>query len=214
GLVNPAMTIVPGSIFTILPDLYLNGGCPVLNDFDVIETDWDGQYSLAYPSYEGTDYYAAIQTERPNGAGYTSRTMWFGSSFMYIRDGNRSDPPSVRGEIMRTVLLWFLGSLPPPVGDDVPPAYTYRLEQNFPNPFNPATTLRFRLKHKGHATIKVYDVAGRLVAILADEVMEAGPHEVQWDGRNHLGLSVASGIYFCRMEAGSFKDVRKLVLLR
>jgi hypothetical protein len=214
GIVNPVIEPVPGGILAALPDLYFNGGCPVLDDFDVIVTSWDGQYSLAYPSYEGSDYYAAIQTERPNYTGHTSRTMWFGSSLMHARDGNFSDPPAVRNEVITTVLLWFLGSLPPPVGEEVLPAYTCHLGQNFPNPFNPVTTVRFGLERREHAKVRIYDVAGRLVRVLVDEVLDAGPHEVTWEGRNSLGLEVASGVYFCRMEAGYFQDVRKLVLLR
>ena len=213
GQVSPLAEEYPGGFLSSMPGFYVNGGCPELNDFDVLETTGNGLPTLAY-IYESDTTYAGIQSEWINYEGHTARSMWCGFSFMYMRDVSNADPPVAQTELARQVLTWFLGGLEPPVYDETVPAYRYSLEQNFPNPFNPTTTLRFSLKEKGHASFKVYDVAGRLVAILVDEVMDAGPHEVQWNGKNHLGLSVASGIYFVRMEAGGFKDVRKLVLLR
>lgn len=104
------------------------------------------------------------------------------------------------------------------VGDDLTPAEAPQpkqvLSQNFPNPFNPNTTISFSLKNRGHASLAVYDVTGRLVRVLLDEMIEAGPHDVTWDGRNRDGSAVASGVYFYRLEAGEFAETRKMVLLR
>ena len=86
--------------------------------------------------------------------------------------------------------------------------------QNFPNPFNPVTTLRFSLPESGHVRIAVYDAAGRGVAVIADRRFQAGYSEVVWDGRNENGRALASGIYFARMTVKDFTVAKKLVLLR
>ena len=88
------------------------------------------------------------------------------------------------------------------------------LYQNHPNPFNPSTTIRFSLKDRGIVSLAIYDVAGRLVRVLVDDVIESGPHELTWDGKDNAGRGVASGVYFYRLRAGEFTDTRKMVLLR
>jgi hypothetical protein len=83
----------------------------------------------------------------------------------------------------------------------------FGLEQNFPNPFNPATTIRFSLTESGPAALKIYDLLGKEVAILLQQDLTAGTYSVQW---NAGGLS--SGVYFCRLESAARFDTKKLVL--
>lgn len=90
----------------------------------------------------------------------------------------------------------------------------FRLVQNSPNPFNPVTTVAYHVPHKSEVTIRVYDVAGRLVRTLVDGLEEPGVHEAAWDGRSDRGQSVGSGVYFCVMEADGFRDSRKMTLLK
>jgi len=100
-------------------------------------------------------------------------------------------------------------------GDEpvVPPVASY-LSQNFPNPFNPVTMIRFGLREPGRVSIRIYDTAGRLVRVLVEERRDAGHYTEGWDGRDDAGRAVASGIYFYRIEAGAFGDTKKMVLLR
>lgn len=103
----------------------------------------------------------------------------------------------------------------PPTGDEgKPPAFSFGLAQNYPNPFNPVTTLRFSIPERCAVRLGVYDVAGRLVATVADRVYPAGNHAVKWNGTNHRGQPVASGVYFYRLRAGSKSATRKMLLLR
>ncbi len=88
------------------------------------------------------------------------------------------------------------------------------LSQNFPNPFNPATTIVFGLDTAVHVGLKVYDASGRLVRTLVGERREAGRHEEVWDGKDDGGRAVASGVYFYRLTAGRFTSTRKMVLFR
>ena len=97
-------------------------------------------------------------------------------------------------------------------GDEIPAVTA--LAGNYPNPFNPVTRVSFSLKKKGHISMRVYDVSGRLVRILIDEVRDAGSYEIVWDGTNNGGRTTASGIYFCRMEADDYQRTIKMVQLR
>jgi hypothetical protein len=115
----------------------------------------------------------------------------------------------LKGEITFNA-VWGTGGVTPA---DIPISRS-SLSQNHPNPFNPSTTISFSLRERGHASLAVYDVAGRLVRILAEGVMEAGPREVTWDGRDRNGRAVASGVYFYRLETGVYNETRKMVLLR
>lgn len=89
------------------------------------------------------------------------------------------------------------------------------LGQNVPNPFNPITSISYDVPAGGaHVTIRVHDVAGRLVRTLVDDRRPTGTHDVTWDGRNTAGAPVSSGVYFYRMVAGSFTEARRMVLLK
>ncbi|MBN2172428.1 MAG: T9SS type A sorting domain-containing protein [Candidatus Krumholzibacteriota bacterium] len=90
---------------------------------------------------------------------------------------------------------------PPPAAVELTPAH--------PNPFNPATTLRFSLPRPARATLAVFDVAGRRVALLADGPLPAGRHAVRWEAAGQ-----ASGVYLARLECEGAVRVRRLVLLK
>lgn len=85
----------------------------------------------------------------------------------------------------------------------------YSLERNYPNPFNPSTHLTFAIARDGFVSVKVYDVLGKEVATLVNEVREAGTYGTTW---NAAGFG--SGMYFCRMQAGSFTATTKMILMK
>ena len=87
--------------------------------------------------------------------------------------------------------------------------FTYSLEQNYPNPFNPSTTISFSLASKSFVSLKMFDVLGREVATTIFEDLPAGNHSYQWNAAN-----MPSGVYFYRLQAGSFTETKKLILLR
>jgi len=89
-----------------------------------------------------------------------------------------------------------------------------RLLQNFPNPFNPTATIRFEIARPEHVRLNVYDIRGRLVRTLVDELRQANSYQVVWDGTDNSGGAVASGVYFYRMTAGSFVQTNKMMLLK
>lgn len=85
----------------------------------------------------------------------------------------------------------------------------YRLDQNFPNPFNPSTNIRFELPENGHVTLTVYDMTGRTVAVLEDGFRASGVHTVQFNASN-----LASGMYVYRLTANSVQLTRKMMLIK
>ena len=88
-------------------------------------------------------------------------------------------------------------------------ASVFALDQNYPNPFNPTTLISYELPSAMQVSLKVYDVLGQEVAVLASGMKSAGPHQVEW---NAAGF--ASGIYFYRLEAGSFVSVRRMSVMK
>lgn len=84
----------------------------------------------------------------------------------------------------------------------------------YPNPFNPNTRIRFSLLEKEPVRIAIYDVNGKLIKKIADKTLSAGTHEYVWNGRTDHNNSVGSGLYFCRITAGSKSKTMKLILIR
>lgn len=86
---------------------------------------------------------------------------------------------------------------------------TFSLDQNYPNPFNPSTTIKYQIQEHGFVTLKVYNAIGKEVAVLVNEEQESGNYKVSFDSKN-----LASGIYFYRLESGSFSQTKKLTLVK
>ena len=94
------------------------------------------------------------------------------------------------------------------------PQWVAALQQNFPNPFNPSTSIKYRISENADVTLAIYDVSGRLVQTLERGTRTPGQYEARWDGRDTAGNAVASGLYFYRLEAGRFAQTKRMVLLR
>jgi hypothetical protein len=112
--------------------------------------------------------------------------------------------------------FWY--SVHRPVGSagDTPPGLpaANRLDAPYPNPFNPATNIRFELTARSPVRIRIFDAQGRLVRDLVREEYPAGRHEVAWNGKDDQGGSVSSGVYFVRFEADGALGTKKMTLLK
>ncbi len=93
-------------------------------------------------------------------------------------------------------------------------ARTFELDQNYPNPFNPATKIRFSLSRSGQVDLTIFDILGRKVVTIIDEVTSAGVHEVVWNSRNAAGLRVPSGVYFYRLRSQEGVLTKKMLLVK
>jgi hypothetical protein len=94
------------------------------------------------------------------------------------------------------------------------PGLTLQLHQNTPNPFNPATRVPFTLRATARVTLRIYDIRGALVTTLTDQPLPAGQHTVDWDGRNHDGRRLASGVYVYVLTVDGRSLSRKMTLLK
>ncbi|MED5317018.1 MAG: FlgD immunoglobulin-like domain containing protein, partial [Candidatus Neomarinimicrobiota bacterium] len=96
----------------------------------------------------------------------------------------------------------------------VPTPEEFALHQNFPNPFNPVTRIKYDLKEKSEVSVIIYDVTGREVKQLINASQEAGYHSMLWNGRNSQGQNAGAGVYFYMIQANDFRQVRKMLLLK
>ena len=220
GVINPVIDATLTGIYSDCGgeplEFYLCSGCPVVGHFDVLLPVNAGVEALMYPEFNEETWAAGIQSEQINSSGYDARTLLLGFSMMEVRNTD-FDPPLAREWLVYKFLDWVGHGITtdaeiPGDGDQIPKAYS--LSQNYPNPFNPTTTIKFDIRNKGQVSLRIYNVAGQLVRTLVDSELEAGSYAEEWTGLNNDGSKVASGVYFYRLEAGSFESVKKMVLLR
>jgi hypothetical protein len=125
------------------------------------------------------------------------------------------EPGSIVEAALDDFLIITYQSAPTAVAEDPAAARALALDQNYPNPFNPVTTIRFSVPVPGEVvSLRIYDVAGHLVATLVDDEKVAGTRSVRWDGKDRRGTDVASGVYFYRLITAERTLSRKLVVLR
>ena len=90
----------------------------------------------------------------------------------------------------------------------------YSLEQAYPNPFNPSTTISYRLPRDSNLNLSIYDVLGRKVKVLASGVYSKGKYTTQWNGEDQKGQQVSAGLYLCKIQADNFVDSKKILLIK
>jgi len=175
------------------------------------------------------EYMPRLGAELPAGVAYTHETMGyqtvnlgFGIEFMMddmIAGGTYGPGLPDRADLLANIMDYF-GKTPTLPGTEVEDGgeHVTRLHRPHPNPFNPTTTIAYTLATPGRVTMRVHDIAGRVVRTLVDDERVAGEHAVQWDGLTDRNTPAASGVYFVKMESGgrkaSYKEVHKLILLK
>jgi hypothetical protein len=139
------------------------------------------------------------------------RSYWYAVTSVSIPELEEVVTPNASGGFDTTKL-----TLTPSLESDIAENATlvtltneFRLYQSYPNPFNPSTTIAYRIPEDTHVLLSVFDVLGKEVAHLVDGFRSAGRHEITWDANGF-----ASGVYFYQIKAGSFLDVKKAVLIR
>jgi len=101
-----------------------------------------------------------------------------------------------------------------PLEDPTVPVLATELQGNYPNPFNPETTIRYSVKETVPVTIEVYNLKGQLVRTLVNEVKTAGNYSVVWNGRDSHNQPVSSGVYFYKMNAGKYSNTKKMIMMK
>ena len=112
-------------------------------------------------------------------------------------------------------IYWDGGGAVSVIEDDYgKPSTKYSLNNNYPNPFNPVTTLRYDLPENGHVNITIYDMLGRQVKTLINQTQDAGYKSVIWNATNDYGKPVSAGIYLYQIQTGEYISTKKMVLLK
>jgi len=200
-------TVVPASGTLDYTDSFtIFGGCPGLNDFDVMTTSGSSKEQLAYNTAGNTN---GALLSNVNGFAHV---LLGGFSLTYARD-NELNGISDRAQFVHDSII-FLGNQLGSITNAGPTPKVTSLAQNYPNPFNPQTTIAFTLKDRGGVSLKVYSVNGELVRTLVNENRAANSYKVTWDGRNDAGSTVSSGVYFYKLVTNNFSQTKKMVLLK
>jgi len=101
-----------------------------------------------------------------------------------------------------------------PTEDEITPVVKTELKGNYPNPFNPETTIRYSVRETGPVSVEIYNLKGQLVKRLVNEEKAAGEHSVVWKGTDNNNRPVSSGVYFYRMTAGKYSSSKKMIMMK
>jgi photosystem II stability/assembly factor-like uncharacterized protein len=182
---------IPGRVFTVGPARDFQSALTISMRYDPARVD---------PGKEGS-----LTIVRSDGSGWVP---------VESRVDVRQRSVLARVSTLGSFAIAYSGA---PAPGSLPEAY--RLAQNFPNPFNPVTSIEYAMREPAHVLLKVYDVTGREVATLADADQDAGTYHISWDGRGQAGTAMASGVYFYRLsllQSGKtiYMSTKKMLLAR
>lgn len=178
-----------------------------------ILTPLEGASPMAVYDTTAAGEAAALRVNFPQ---YNSRLILLGFGFEAVNRPSSDSTHVTRVELMRKMLEWLM--VPVGIGKDgeelanLPRILS--LGQNYPNPFNPSTKIVFTTTDSRHTELTVYSLRGTRVKTLLDTELEAGRHEVVWDGRDERGARVPSGVYFYLLESGGRSITRKMLVLK
>jgi hypothetical protein len=191
--------------------LVVYGGCPEINDFDVVEPILSSSLEMTYDGE--LDNPAVISQSKINSMLNSRRVVLSGFSFHYIRDDRPAGVPD-RADYLKDIITYLqnIVDYPVDVGDHF--QYVNALYQNHPNPFNPSTSIKYSIRERAHVSLKIYNVAGQLIRTLVNEEKNSGVYVKSWDSRNNAGEPVSSGVYFYRLVTKEFTKTKKMVLIR
>ena len=168
-------------------------------------TDADGRV-LGYDFSDGQGNYQINGVSSGNLTVQASKVSFNSETSDVLFNGGPSSTMLVNFDLEQTVVSID----PKDTGSAVPQSFD--LAQNFPNPFNPETTISFALPEAGHTRLTIYNLLGQEIQQLVNQVMPAGSHQLVWNGRDSRGQKVVSGIYLYSLEAGSVRLTKKMLL--
>jgi hypothetical protein len=217
----PLVRVVPGNPVWegVLDSWIAYGGCFSINTFDGVNVYGSGQRIAEFTDPSGqTGQYtfsAATLNIRNPGPG-ESRIISMPVDFMFIYTDSEAPGNLLPGRalLLRDVLGYFGVEGDAIAVSDAPDRLPFTVT-NFPNPFNPATTIKYSMPKAGHLKLSIYNVRGQLVKTLIDGVRPAGPDQaVVWEGTDNLGAAAASGLYFYEARTGGEVEVGKMSLVK
>jgi hypothetical protein len=208
----PVVAGVAGDLIGDGAQLFLwgsNGPVPSPSAAEALE----GANEVLFYQNDSQQRAAATRYESPQGY----RVVYFGFGYETIRTAGAYTPGR---QVLERILNWFgLETGPTEISPQVPETQPsgYALLKNYPNPFNTTTGIAYQLPGEAESqrtTLRVYNILGQEVRTLVDEIQGAGKYQVWWDGRDHSGVEVETGIYFYLLSSGAFRQLGKMVLLK
>ena len=167
----------------------------------VVNIDWTGTETSSASGTTDGNGVVAIQSDRTKASSWNfTATITSVTLSGYNWDGANNTGSISSGGNANGIL-------------EIAPA-EFALDQNFPNPFNPTTTIAYRLAEESSVSLKIFTVSGQLVRTLVNAHQAASSYNVTWDGTNDAGRKVVSGVYIYRLEAGEFVANRRLIMLK
>jgi len=172
----------------------IDTGEPIYSTPVITDLDEDGDIEVIVASYD-----AAVHVYDLSSSWNQENVPW----------------PMFRHDVNRTGLFGYI-DITPVAGEEIFPREPIRtaLDQNYPNPCNPRTTVSYSVANPCHVEITLYNVQGQRVTTLVNAPRETGRYTVEWEGTDSKGVAVSSGVYFCRMTAGAEKFSRKVIMLK
>ncbi len=166
-------------------------------------TSYDGEYTKLNSALIYKESQSSVEEKQYK---YVDTDVKQGDLFYKLQDVSLDGQVTWHGPIQATVASNVESSIETP--------REFELSQNYPNPFNPATTISYALPERSHVALAIYDLNGRLVKTLVNEIQPVGDYSVVWDGTNEAGESVPSGLYFYQISAGEFQETERMTFLK
>jgi hypothetical protein len=210
-----------GAVATFGTDFIAYGGCLLINQFDSVTPGGGAVVSHNFMDASGTVALGNagiynVTTNTDTGAVHQSLFFPYGLLYVYHPTSKIAAGASARAALLEEILTLFGGAHLPNPGPAVgnPNARSLAVEQPYPNPFNPKTTIRFTLGVSGKGSVKIYNIRGALVRTLKVGDFEAGLNVLEWNGRDDRGSSVASGVYAIEIIGNGERHTMKAVMIK
>jgi len=215
---TPLVKVVAGNpVFnSTLQTWIAYGGCFFINTFDGVNTFGTGQRLAEFtdPAGQAGQYTYSAATLNIMATGSRAISMPVDLMYVYTDPDAAGNLLPGRAQLLKDVLMYFGVAGYPERVSPVPPAITFQIS-NYPNPFNPSTTIKYSMPAAGHLKLCIYNVRGQLVKTMIDGNRPAGADQtIVWDGTNNQGGGVSSGIYFYEAQTGGEVKVQKMALVR
>jgi hypothetical protein len=197
------------------------GGCLGINAFDAIEPIANGIRLAEFTDENGnTGVYSYAAALYHYNTTTDTEVITMPYDFMFAQNAPGYEPPSgliglsARTLMLRDILNHFGMQLEAPIGVGDTPVAQHLDMRAYPNPFNPKTTLELSLPRAGQVSVKIFNVRGELIKTLVDGNLQAGMHQLTWDGTDRNGARSASGVYFAETRAVGQTKVTRMALIK
>jgi len=213
---TPLVGVIPGNpvLGGTLQTWIAYGSCLGINSFDGVKVFGLGQRIAEFIDPTGGDYVFAAATLNITASGSRAVSMPVDLMYIYTDPAAAGNDLSGRAQLLKDVLSYFGVVGDPQNVSPVLPSITFQTS-NYPNPFNPSTTIMYSLPKAGHLKLSIYNVRGQLVKTLIDGIRPAGEDQtIVWDGSDNQGSSVSSGVYFYEARVEGDVKIGKMTLLK